>query len=794
MEYLIANIGNAVTFATWVVAVTLSLIATHLIVRLFVLRHVNKQPSKYIEVVPPYNFNKTPEATEQLFTMMHSISSARKLRHRILRLPIILSLEVISTRKEGVRYIVRTNLKEYETVRRHISAFMPDGRIKDIPDPLIKSTHSLVRDYRQTKHFAFALRTFASFDQHDPIAYVTGLMSRLNDSEQIALQIVITPVKVRNMRAVVHKFHEFYKVSDMSHNKAYSRLFRTDLRIRIVTDNEEMLEEQRAGLDGALQSFSIERIQSLKARYNFMRGRYREYLFTHRLPALYPRLSNIFSSLELANIYHFPGTSTKTENLNRSLSRTLAPPLSIRNNQDFSFIIGETNHGNEKLLIGLTEEERNKHVYIVGGTGNGKTTVIQNAVINDIKNGKGVAVLDPHGDMAEELLRHIPEKRIKDVVYFNPIDIEHPIGFNPLEVDPNLTGSALRLERERVTESVVSMLRKIFSDNDTGGSRIESMLRNAIHTAFESENPTLFTIYKIINDDKFRSKLVSKLDNEYLKDFWLNEYGKAGGMQQVSMAKGVTSKITRFIFSETAQSVMGQVKSTINFNDIADTGKILICNLSKGNLGDDTSALFGVSIMAQIQRTALYRSRLKKQTRLPFYVYVDEFQNFATPSFIQMLDEARKFKILLVMAQQSLSQQDHNLSVRILGNASTVIVFRTGNPDDERMLLPFFEPYIQKNEILSLPTYNFYARLAAVKAQEPVSGTTILIEDKGDDTIAERVKASSQKLYAGKSPIIEPSEAPQSTQRPETGISSSGQEEPSIDDLDPDSLLSQEQL
>jgi hypothetical protein len=618
-------------------------------------------------------------------------------------------------------------------------------------------------------------------------------MNRLKDGEQIALQLVITPINVRNMKDVVHKFHEYSGVSDITHNKGYSKLFRTDLRVRISADTNESIEGLRIGLDTALQAFSIERIQSLKARYNFLRNKYRELSFKHRLPAPFPRLSNIFSSLELANMYHFPAGQTNTENLNRSVSRTLAPPLSIRNNQSFDFVLGETNHHGEKQLVGLTKKEREKHVYIIGGTGNGKTTMMQNAIVNDIVGGEGVAVIDPHGDMAEELLRHIPEERLKDVIYFNPKDLDNPIGFNPLEIPEELTGTALLDERERVCEALVSTLRKVFSDDDTGGSRIEAMLRNAIHTAFEAKNPTLFTIYDLINDDQFRNKVVAKLGNEHLKKFWINEFGKAGGMQQVKIAFGVTTKIGRFLFSESAKRVFGQPKSTINFSTIMDEGKILICNFSKGRLGDDTSSLFGIVTLAQLQLAALKRAELKKKDRRPFYLYVDEFQNFATPSFEQILSQVRKYHMHMIMAEQSTQQQDSRMIGVMLNNVGTVVVFRSGNPVDEATLLPLFYPYLERGEMMNLPTFNFYARLTAVDAQEPVSGTTIVIEDEGSDEVAERVVESSRRQYTGETPVITPSRALRATKRPNTTNSPSTQDDDTQDGQEQGSLLSPEE-
>lgn len=694
------------------------------------LKRVYSQKKVFIEITPPRETNKTPEAMEQLFNILYSAGATQKFRYKLLRRNNIFSLEVTSTRRDGVRYVIGTSEREADSIERSIASFLSSSKVKRIDDPLLKrNDFAKVKEFKQTKHFALPIRTFATFEQHDPIAYITGAMNRLSGDEQVTLQLVVSPARVRNMATIVDRYHEFYKVSDATHNKGYGHLFRSELRIRVVATSSKNREERLHGIESAITPFSIPKVQSLKARYNFpevLRGRYREWLFTHRMPSLITRNSNIFSSLELANLYHFPASSAAADNVVVSLSRTLAPPLSIINHTDYDIVLGRNVHRGIYTDIGLTAKEREKHVFIIGGTGNGKTTMLEYALVQDIQNGKGVAIIDPHGDLAESLLNEIPKEREQDVIYFNPDDLAYPIGLNLLELTPGLDEEDALRERDLVTESVISIFRKIFSDDDSGGHRIEYVLRNAIHTALTVEDATLFTIYNLLNDPAYRRKVVGKLENKDLKNFWRNEMGKAGGMQQVKMVAGITAKIGRFLFSASAKRVLEQPKSTINFDEILN-GKILICNFSKGLVGEDTSELFGIAILAKLQLAALRRARLPQKERIPFYLYVDEFQNFATPSFTQMLSEARKYKLFLTMAEQSTSQQkDHLMVDVILANVGTVISFRTGNPSDERKLLPYFRPYLEEGEIASLAPFNFYVRISAVKIQETFSGETIV--------------------------------------------------------------------
>lgn len=754
MDYIL-KIGSSETMITYLMTGIGILVGVSLFIvwnRFVDLRRIYQQKKVFIEVTPPHEVVKSPEAAEKLFQMLHNTGMNQKFAHRLLRRNNVFSLEITSTRQEGVRYIIGTGEREADAIERSVASFISNSRVKRIDDPLLKrNAFTKVKEFKQTKHFALPLRTLKTFEDHDPTAYITGAMNRLSDNEQVTVQLVVSPARVRNMAAIIDRYHEYNKVSDAIHSKGYNYLFRTALRVRVVAINSKEKEERLHGIESVITSFSIPKVQSLKARYNFpqaLRGLYREWAFIHRMPSLIKHNSNVFSALELANIYHFPASQTTTDNLVVSLSRTLAPPLSIINDTHFDIILGRNFHRNVYTDIGLTAKEREKHIFIIGGTGNGKTTMLEYGLVQDIRNGKGVAIVDPHGDLAESLLHSIPKEREQDVIYFNPDDLSYPIGLNLLELTPGLDEEDALRERDLVTESVISIFRKIFSEDDSGGHRIEYVLRNAIHTALTVEDATLFTIYNLLNDPNYRKKIVGRLENKDLKNFWRNEMGKAGGMQQVKMVAGITSKIGRFLFSASAKRILEQPKSTINFDEILN-GKILICNFSKGLVGEDTSELFGIAVLAKLQLAALRRARLPQKDRIPFYLYVDEFQNFATPSFTQMLSEARKYKLFLTMAEQSTSQQDdHRMVDVILANVGIVISFRSGNPSDEKKLLPYFKPYLEEGDIASLPSFNFYIRISAVKIQEAFSGETLLPSLASDDIRSNLIMKLSRHNYA----------------------------------------------
>ena len=540
------------------------------------------------------------------------------------------------------------------------------------------------------------------------------------------------------------------ELMETMHRKVTQPLFRVNLRILVKSPEATgHISSMKSALDG----YSVPPYQSLRAKASFpLVDKRRHNLAVSRLPSVTKQSSVILAASELASLYHFPSSQvSKTDNLITSLSRTLPAPVSLKSGKKLSALIGENHHHESVTPIGLTADERERHMYIIGGTGNGKTTMLFYEILQDIRAGNGITVIDPHGDLADRILRYIPEERIKDVIYMNPDDLTHPIGMNLLELSPDLEGDDLLREKDLITEATISVLRKIFSEDDSGGHRIEYVLRNTIQTALTLEEPTLFTIFELLNDAKFRRSVVKTLEDKSLKDFWNNELGKAGDMQKVKMAAGITAKIGRFLFSASARRMIEQPKSTINFEDVLASNKILICNFSKGLLGEDTSALFGTTVLAKLQTAALRRARMEQIDRTPYYLYVDEFQNFATMSFVQMLSEARKYKLFLTMAEQSTSQQDEQRLVDIiLANVGTVVCFRSGSPSDERLVLPLFMPFIQQGEIANLPAYSYYVRISAVNAQEPMSGMTVVIEEAGDESIAKRVIQTSRELYAKK--------------------------------------------
>lgn len=786
-------------------------------------KHLANRKLVTLEVTPPANLSRSANATQELFSIIHGLRLSRTRLHTLLKREIVLSFEIVSSKAGGIRFLIKVSNRDAGSLQKTITSYYPQIKIKETQDDTPSGLR--VIEFKQSHHFAFPLKSSDYLDAHDPIAYLAGAMTNLDDDEQIRLQLIVSPVELPEAKSLSRKIlrnddllsqlqnplhlpfvggilqlvsrmlfaatdlvsdayhgparqatsispqardvYEKIQVSsrkkpartlsafeselmESMHRKLNQPMYKAAIRVALHTKDAVTFRERSAALKSALQTYQVPSYQSIRPKPDLPWLRVlRSYAFRNRLPVFNENRSIVVASSELASLYHFPSSVVRPDNIVSSLSRTLAAPVSLKQGRPLDVLIGNNEHHGVSTPIGLTALERERHLYIIGGTGNGKTTMLFYGILQDIQSGKGIAVLDPHGDLAERILRYIPESRIEDVIYMNPDDLSFPIGVNLLELPEGLKGDDLPREKDLITEATISVLRKVFSDDDTGGHRIEYILRNSIQTALTLESPTLFTIFELLNNAKYRRKVVKTLTDQNLKDFWDNELGKAGEFQRVKMAAGITAKIGRFLFSASARRVLEQPKSTINFEDVIANHKILICNFSKGLLGEDTSSLFGTTILAKLQTAALRRARISEQSRIPYYLYVDEFQNFATMSFVQMLSEARKYKLFLTMAEQSTSQQDQQRLVDIiLANVGTIVCFRSGSPADERLVLPLFSPFIDQGEIANLPAYSYFIRIAAINAQEPMSGITVLVEDKGSEAIAQRVIDSSRNNYA----------------------------------------------
>jgi hypothetical protein len=406
---------------------------------------------------------------------------------------------------------------------------------------------------------------------------------------------------------------------------------------------------------------------------------------------------------------------------------------------------GQTNYRGQLRKFGIKLDDRRRHMYVIGKTGMGKTTMMENMVLHDIYAGNGVGVVDPHGDFAEKILDYIPAGRINDVVYFNPSDLENPIGFNILEVHSEE-------QKHLVAAGLMAIFKKIWPD--VWSSRMEYILNNTLLALLDYPGSTLLGINRLLSDKVYRRKVISKLKDPVVKAFWQTEFASYNERYAQEAVAPIQNKIGQFLSASVIRNMVAQVKSTINIREIMDSKKILIMNLSKGRIGEDNSRLLGGMLITEIQLAAMARVDVPEIERQDFFLYVDEFQNFATQSFANILSEARKYRLCLTMAHQYVAQLEEEVADAVFGNVGTICTFRVGGADAE-MLEKEFEPTFMALDIVNLPKFQIFLKLMIDGvSSHPFSSTTMPPIGLPTGSTEKVVKVSRER-YGKKRDIIE---------------------------------------
>lgn len=362
--------------------------------------------------------------------------------------------------------------------------------------------------------------------------------------------------------------------------------------------------------------------------------------------------------------------------------------------------IGVSHFRGKEIRFGIKKEDRRRHMYVIGKTGSGKTTLLENLIFYDLNSGEGLGYLDPHGDSVLRILKYVPKNRIEDVIYFDPSDLNYPISFNPLE---NVSYET----RHIVASSILSVMKKIWVD--AWSARMEYILLNTLLALLEYPGSTLLDINRLLGDNNFRKNIVSNLKDPIVKNFWEKEFASYHTNFRTEAIAPIQNKVGQFISSPLIRNIIGQEKSAFDLRKIMDEKKIFLANLSKGKLGEENSMLLGGLLITKFQLTAMSRVDIPEDERNDFYFYIDEFQNFATESFVNILSEARKYRLNLILAHQYLDQVPENIIKAIFGNVGNMIIFRCGSLDAEIFSKEFIE--IQPYEFVNLPKYHIYVRL-----------------------------------------------------------------------------------
>ena len=533
-------------------------------------------------------------------------------------------------------------------------------------------------------------------------------------------------------------------------DKVNRLLFSANVRISIITPaaaaREALAKLQE--IAGSFKQFTLPTsngFQTLKPR------------ITPQIPLGFQVEPFVLSAEEVATLWHVPNILVKTPNFDWVVSKKLEPPVNlpvpgITDEEGKLTILGESVFHGQRLKFGIRGIDRQRHMYIIGKTGMGKSVLLQNMVFSDIHAGKGVGVIDPHGDLIEAILRFTPKSRSNDIILFDPADRNFPISFNMLECkNPD--------QRPLVASGMMSVFTKLWPDVWSG--RMEHILRNSLLALLESEGSSMLGILRMFGDDAYRKKVVDHVQDPFVKAFWEGEYATWTEKYRTEAIAAIQNKIGQLLGTPLIRNIVGQVHSTLDVRHAMDTGKIVLVNLSKGRIGEDTSAFLGSMLVTKFQIDAMSRADIPEEERREFCLYVDEFQNFATKSFATILSEARKYRLALTMANQYVGQlvigdRDSSLRDAIFGNVGSLVSFQIGSDDAEELSMQF-EEMVTPKDILSLPKYHAYVRLMidGIPSKPFSVGTLPPPKFEVDEAQVEKYRQLSRDRYTEKREIVE---------------------------------------
>jgi hypothetical protein len=738
---------------------------------------------------------------EHLFASLGNIKEKASFWHRIIYGDAVVALEVANpSDNDEIAFYVGAPKKFINIVERQIHSFYPKAAIERVKDYNVFSPGSFTASSYLTlkdKHH-FPIRTYQELEA-DPLNNITNVLGKFDEKKEgAAIQLLMKPARGlwrQKGKQIAHKMQQGRQLSDVKRDtmvrqagRGFASLVfqkKEDQQKDILKQNKEMIQltpeeqevvkkiEGKAGksgfdvnirlvasalnqeraevilseLENAFIQYDNPGLNSFKVVREVKR-RPKNIAFDFIFRNFQEEQSFVLSSEEVASVFHFPLFSTETPKIAWLNSRTAAPPSNISKE---GIVLGFNDYRGVETVIHHADDDRRRHFYIVGQTGTGKSTMMEEMVKQDIKNGKGVCVVDPHGDLVDHILESIPKERAEDVIYFDPADMERPYGLNMLEFDANKPE-----QKTFVINEMINIFDKLYDLRQTGGPMFEQYMRNAALLVMEhsESGSTLMEIPRVLADEEFRHLKLQYCTNPVVKNFWEKEAEKAGGEAALAnMVPYITSKLTQFISNDMMRPIIAQEKSTINFRQAMDSQQIILVNLSKGKIGEINAHLLGMIIVGKILISALSRVDMPEHERKDFYLYIDEFQNFTTDSISQILSEARKYRLALVIAHQFIGQLKEEISKAVFGNVGSICAFRVGAEDGE-FLQKQFEPVFDANDLINVDNHNCFMKLLIASQVATPFNMKTYPPTAGSKEIGDAIKELSKLKYGRNREIV----------------------------------------
>lgn len=721
--------------------------------------------SVLLQVAVPRNNETKIDVMEQLFASLYTIKKGGW-KQKFSVQPTI-SFEIVA-RQEDIRFYVWAPTKLKDLIEKQINGAYPEAEIIEIDEYNIFDNKSKVayKSFQLGKSNFYPLKTFKDLAT-DPMLGITSALAKIGPGEAAVIQIVISPAesdwqkdggkfvsdtKKQESDAEKAKFSTSGKTLEAVENKITKPGFETSIRIISVSENEEIAKSNIENIVGAFAQFAGD-LNGLKGRKIYRKPAFMED-FLYRYQPMFNILKNhtsILNSEELATIFHFPNKQITTPHIYWLNAKTAPAPAQIPTE---GLYLGLSSYRGIKRPVYLSNKDRMQHIYIIGKTGVGKSELLKDLVLQDIKAGKGVCFMDPHGDAVEDILKLIPPERAEDVVYFNPSDVERPLGMNLLE-------AKTEDEKHFAATSIINLMYKLFDPYKTGivGPRFEHGVRNAMLTVMAEQGNTFVEVMRAMTDASYVQGLLPKVTDPIIRRYWTDQIAQTSDFHKSEVLDYTVSKFGRFVTNKLIRNIIGQSQSSFDVRKIMDEGKILLINLAKGTLGEENSNFLGLLLVPRILMAAMGRAELSKEQRRDFYFYVDEFQNFATPDFAVILSEARKYGLGLTVANQFIGQVEEEVKNAVFGNVGTLIAFRVG-VTDANYLQHEFTPTFGEDDLLNVERYHAYCK--TIVNNEPVPPFSMdlnkdMAKQKAAESprVAEIIKEMSRLKYGKDEKLVE---------------------------------------
>lgn len=707
----------------------------------------------YYEVKLPKNNEVEIKAAEQMFTGFVGIGEKLKGIKKYLGARTFISFEVVAF-KESIKFFVVCPQKISTIVDRQINGTYPQAEIIKVKE------YNLFPDNGFVAYASMGLEKtdkipYQTYDELpvDTLATLADVFSKLSTGESAALQVLISPAGtdwINQSKRYVENIRESAKPKEgevapsrpaeeestlaLIEKKSQKSGFYTDIRIVVVSESQQMADNHLSNILSTFDQYTKEGGNRFKKLSKDSSIKTIAKDFVYRIP----RQTLILNTAELATLFHFPNKNVQAPHLKWLLSKRAPAPdfVTSKFEKDFMYVGKNTFRGTEKEVF-LKPDDRLRHFYIIGQTGTGKSKLITGMISRDIKMGHGCAFIDPHGSDAESIIQQIPPDRVEDVVVFDPADVERPVGLNMLEVSNDQ-------QKTLVTNEMLNIFDTLYDLKTTGGPIFEQYFRFGIMLLLEDpeSGSTLLEFPKIFADDGYRAYKLSKCKNQEVIDFWKKQAEAAGGEASLkNVVPYVVSKLAPFLTNAYVRPIIAQQNSTINFREIMDQKKILIAKLSKGRIGEFNASLLGMVLVGKFLISALERDYIKESERTPFYLYVDEFQNFLTPGINQILSEARKYKLALTIAHQNIGQLtqrggDTRIKDAIFGNVANKAIFRIGEVDAE-FLQKIVDGYFDQTDMQQMENGTFIMKMLVDGRPTPPFTTRSWLGESPYDMISE---------------------------------------------------------